>query len=77
MKGLSFPIWCIKYILNSVELESPADQIVSVIDAYCGIANTANSNKATESDLADQIGSVVHDNEAITRDLEKLLTNLC
>lgn len=75
MKGLSFPIWCIKYILNSVELESPADQIVSVIDAYCGIANTANSNKATESDLADQIGSVVHDNEAITRDLEKLLTN--
>lgn len=75
MKGLTFPIWCLKYILNTVRLETTADQITTVIDAYCGIANTANSNKATESALADQIGSLVHDNVAITRDMESLLTN--
>lgn len=75
MKGLTFPIWCLKYILNTVQLETPADQITTVIDAYCGIANTANSNKDTESALADQIGSLVHDNAAITRDMESLLTD--
>lgn len=75
MKGLTFPIWCLKYILDTVQLEAAVDQITTVIDAYCGIANTANSNKSTESDLADQIGSLVHDNAAITHDLEKLLTN--
>lgn len=75
MKGLTFPIWCLKYILDTVQLEAPADQITTVIDAYCGIANTANGSKATESDLANQIGSLVHDNAAIIRDLEKLLTN--
>lgn len=75
MKGLTFPIWCLKYILNTVQLETTADQIITMIDAYCGIANTANSNKATESALADQIGSLVHDNIAITRDMESLLTN--
>ncbi len=75
MKGLTFPIWCLKYILDTVQLEAATDQIATVIDAYCGIANTANSNKTTESDLADQIGSLAHDNAAITRDMEKLLTN--
>lgn len=75
MKGLTFPIWCLKYILDTVQLETPFEQITTVIDAYCGIANTANSNKSTESDLADQIGSLVRDNAAITYDLEKLLTN--
>lgn len=75
MKSLTFPIWCLKHILNTVQLETSVEQITTVIDAYCGIANTANSNKATESNLAEKIGSLVHDNEAITRDMEKLLTN--
>lgn len=75
MKGLAFPIWCLKYILNTVQLETTVEQITTVIDAYCGIANTANSNEATESDLADRIGSYVHDNAAIIRDMENLLTN--
>ena len=75
MKDLTFPIWCLKYILNTVQLETPMAKLETVIDAYCGIANTANSNKATESDLADRIGSIVLENAAITRDMEKLLTN--
>lgn len=75
MKGLTFPIWCLKHILNTVQLETPIEKVETVIDDYCGIANTANSNKATESDLADQIGTIVHDNAAITQDLEGLLTS--
>ena len=75
MKNLIFPIWCIKNILLEVKLESSAEQIADIIDSYCGIANTANSNKASESELAEHIGNFVNDNPAITTDLEKLLTN--
>ena len=75
MKGLTFPIWCLKYILNTVQLETSLEKIETVIDSFCGIANTANGNRATESDLADQIGTIVHDNKTIIHDLEKLLTN--
>lgn len=75
MKELTFPIWCLKHLLNSIQLESSADQIATVIDAYCGIANTANSHKVTESDLADRIGSLVRENAPIIRDMEKLLSD--
>ena len=33
------------------------------------------ATRDTESALADQIGSLVHDNAAITRDMESLLTD--
>lgn len=75
MKGLTFPIWCIKYILGARQLDSPVDKIKLVIDSYCGIANTANSHKATESDLAETIGQTVLDMPNIVSDLEMLLTN--
>lgn len=75
MKWLTFPIWCLKYILDTVSLESSKEQIVTVIDAYCGIANTANGNKATESDLAKQIGDLVHKNSSIAKDLKRMFTN--
>lgn len=75
MKGLAFPIWCLKYILNTIQIETTTEQITTVIDAYCGIANTANSGSATESDLAEQIGKLVHQNASITCDMEKILTN--
>ncbi len=78
MRGLTFPIWCLKYILDTVTLSSPKEQIVTVIDAYCGIANTANSNRKTESELADEIGNLMKENPAIAQDLAQLLTNeLC
>lgn len=75
MKGLTFPIWCLKYILDETQLDSSKEQIVTVIDAYCGIANTANVNKATESDLAERIGQLVHANVSVIKDMETLLTN--
>lgn len=75
MKGLTFPIWCLKYVLDTTELSTSQEVVESVIDAYCGIANTANSNKASESDHAEQIGLLVEKNPTIVQDLEKLLTN--
>ena len=75
MKTLIFPIWCIKNILNEIQLESSAEQIADIIDSYCGIANTANSNKATESEIAEHIGNLVNENVSITTDLEKLINN--
>lgn len=75
MKGLTFPIWCLKYVLNEVKLESSSEVISNIIDAYCGIANTANSNKATESSLADTIGNLVYEDNKIVNDLEMILTN--
>lgn len=75
MKKLSFPIWSIKSILETVETGTPAAVIATVIDDYCGIANTANSSKASESDLADAIGRLVLQNTSLTEDLTRLLTN--
>lgn len=75
MKALTFPIWCVKSVLGTVKPDSSADDIAEVIDAYCGIANTANYSKETESSLAEQIGRLVKSTPAITSDLERLLTN--
>ena len=75
MKALTFPIWCVKSVLGTVKPDSSADEIAEVIDAYCGIANTANYSKETESSLAEQIGRLVKSTPAITSDLERLLTN--
>lgn len=75
MKGLTFPIWCLKSILGDVGLDSSPDDIAGIIDAYCGIANTANAGRDNESKLAERIGSMVDEYPTITGDLERLLTN--
>lgn len=75
MKQLSFPIWCVKALLAKEELKSTIDEVSEVIDSYCGIANTANSTKSSESDLADNIGRKINANRSIVDDLVSLITN--
>ena len=75
MKKLSFPIWSVKSILETVEMHTPVATVANVIDDYCGIANTANSSTASESDLADAIGRLVIQNTSLAEDLTRLLTN--
>lgn len=75
MKKLMFPIWSVKSILKTVESCTPVETVATVIDNYCGIANTANSYKTSESDLADEIGRLVLQNTSLTEDLTRLLTN--
>ena len=75
MKNLTFPIWTLKYILEVTPLETSAEKISDVIDSYCGIANTDNSIKSSESEIAEYIGSLVKEDSAITADLSKILNN--
>lgn len=72
MKQLTFPIWCVKSLLATENLSSSIEDISEVIDCYCGIANTANSTKSSESDLADAIGRKINENPNIVDDLTKL-----
>ena len=73
MKSLSFPIWCIKYILDDEKLESDKDTLCQVIDNYCGIANTANGGKASESELAETIGKTILNTPCVENDLSRLI----
>ena len=75
MKRLSFPIWCVKYVLPKITHVTGTDQLCDVIDAYCNIANTANGNRGSESELASEIGQSVVNTPTITEDLARALTN--
>lgn len=75
MKRLSFPIWCVKCILPKIEHVASTEALSEVIDNYCSIANTANGNKGSESELATAIGKAVMDAPVITDDLARILTN--
>lgn len=75
MKQLTFPIWCIKYLLPKEKLLSSVDKISEVIDCYCGIANTGNVLNGSESDLADRIGRCLLANPSIEEDLKNLINN--
>lgn len=73
MKGLSFPIWCIKYVLKDEALASTPELVTSLLEDYTGIANTANSNAASENVLAERIGKTIMENPTVIEDLERLL----
>lgn len=75
MRQLIFPIWCIKSLLDKEDIVSSKEDMSEVIDCYCGIANTANSLKGSESDLAERIGKLLVEKPQIADDLDKLLTN--
>lgn len=75
MKRLSFPIWCVKYILPELEHVASTEVLSEVIDNYCNIANTANGNKGSESELASSIGQTVVAAPVIIDDLARILTN--
>ena len=75
MKKFSFPLWCVKYTLEKEQTGSSAKTIEKIIDCYSGIANTANGTKASESELAEQIGKLAVAEPAVVEDLERLFTS--
>lgn len=75
MKEFSFPVWCIKYILKDEPLSCSEEIIAQIIDDYMGIANTANSSKASENDLAERIGKTIMEHPEATDDLSLLFTS--
>ena len=75
MKAFQFPIWCIKYLLDTEQYDSPREIIEEVIDCYTGIANTANSNQDSENKLAERIGEIFESSDVIIADLKSLITD--
>ena len=77
MKGFDFPIWCIKHSLKDEQLSCSVELVEQVIDRYTGIANTANSSKATatESNLAEEIGNAALTTPEVVEELSRLITS--
>ena len=77
MKKLEFPIWVLKSILRTENVQTDASVIAEVIDKYLGIANIRNySQNVTESDLANQIGILMKEYPGLTTDLKSLFVSL-
>lgn len=75
MKEFSFPIWTLKYVLDSVTLTTPSNIISSLIDHYCGIANSNNMGEnKTDNDIALAIGKICIDNPKAIDDLKSILS---
>ncbi|MEY8356738.1 hypothetical protein AALB39_25775 [Lachnospiraceae bacterium 54-53] len=75
MRLLPFPIWCVKPLLKNERLKSTIEDVSTVIENYCGIANTANSSRSSESALAEEIGQKIIINSDIIEDLSTFITN--
>lgn len=75
MKEFSFPIWTIKSILHDATTKANEEILSSLIDLYCGIANSNNMGTAqTDNDIAIAIGELCTKNPGIAEDLKVLLT---
>ena len=75
MKEFQFPIWCVKYLLDTERYNSQREIIEEAIDCYTGIANTANSNQDSENELAERIGEIFESSDVVIDDLKQLITD--
>ena len=75
MKGLSFPIWCLKYILDTENLKTDKDTMVELIDGFSDIANSGSAAKKTDSDIAISIGALCIEHEDASTDLKSILSS--
>ena len=75
MKEFQFPIWCVKYLLDTERYNSQREIIEEAIDCYTGIANTANSNQDSENKLAERIGEIFESSDVVIDDLKQLITD--
>lgn len=75
MKEFAFPIWTLKYILPSENLETDTAALKIIIDSFCGIANSNNMGATkTDSDIAMSIGRACVDNPNAAADLKSILS---
>ena len=75
MKEYSFPIWTIKEIIPGMSLKTEESVIRSLIDCYCGIANSNNmGGSKTDNSIALEIGEICLKNKNASEDLKGLLT---
>lgn len=74
MRELTFPIWCLKSILDEKQLSTSHDILSQLIDAYMGLVNTANGNDKREEDYAEKIGQIILKHTSAVEDLSALIT---
>lgn len=75
MKEYTFPIWTIKFIIANEETKTNKDDLVKIIDYYCGIANSNNidTGRATDNDIAYKIGKLCIESKEAANDLKLFL----
>lgn len=75
MKEYTFPIWTIKSIIANEETKTNKDDLVKIIDYYCGIANSNNigTGRATDNDIAYKIGKLCIESKEAANDLKLFL----
>ena len=74
MKEFAFPIWTLKYILSNESLKTDTDVLETIIDSFCGIANSNNMGATkTDSDIAMCIGRACINHPNAAEDLKSIL----
>lgn len=75
MKGFSFPIWVINYVLDGKEFKTSKEVVAELIDKFCGIANNKNiEGNMSDNDIALAIGKLCIANPGASEDLKSVLT---
>lgn len=75
MKELSFPTWCLKYILDNESLTTEKEIMVELIDEFSNIANSGSAGKKTDSDIAISIGALCIEHPDATINLKSILSS--
>ena len=75
MKKLSFPIWSLKYVLDTSPLKTDEKLVEKLIDLYSGIANSQNiAGGQTDNDIALSIGKLCIQNPNAASDLKSIFS---
>ncbi|NLD15978.1 MAG: hypothetical protein GX666_00155 [Tissierellia bacterium] len=74
MKELSFPLWCLKYVVEEQVPENERIELNKLIDYFVGIANNENyEDDLTDSDIALAIGKLCLKNKNLDFKLSKFV----
>lgn len=75
MKEYAFPIWTLKSLLVKEETKTNQENLIKIIDYYCGIANNNNmkTGHISDNDIAYTIGKLCIENREAATDLKALL----
>ena len=75
MKEFSFPIWCLKAILEKESFKNDSKKVEDLIELYSGIANNSNFGSGkTDTGIALDIGKLCIDNDGLVDDLKAIFT---
>lgn len=75
MKEYTFPIWTLKSLIANEPIITEVTVISTIIDYYCGIANSNNmaTGHSSDNEIAYSIGKLCLENRNASLDLSKLL----